>query len=127
MMIKKLLEIRGRCSIAWQQQTLSSGQGKITGRFQASVIPHCTIDLSMAHSYIEGMPYFLSCAAVMQDLFDFLLELRPSSTSGGLSENIKREQSCQLNIESLLMGTAIGLRTLPASLPQSKKGVHVVL
>lgn len=81
----------------------------------------------MAHSYIEGMPYFLSCAAVTRDLFDFLLELRPSSTSGGLSENIKREQSCQLNIESLLMGTDIGLRTSPASLPQSKKGVHVVL
>ena len=123
---KKAAGDKGRCSIAQQQQTLSSGQGKITGRFQASVIPHCTVDLSMAHSYIEGMPYFLSRAAVTRDLFDFLLELRPSSTSRGLSENIKCERSCQLNIESLLMGTAIGLRTSPASLPQSKKGVHVV-
>jgi hypothetical protein len=38
-----------------------------------------------------GIPYFFSCCAVSRDLFDLIIELRPSSTPGGLAENIKRE------------------------------------
>lgn len=38
----------------------------------------------------ENVPYFLARAAVTHELYDFIIELRPSSTSAGLAENIKR-------------------------------------
>jgi hypothetical protein len=38
-----------------------------------------------------GIPYFFSRCTVSRDLFDLIIELRPSSTPGGLTENIKHE------------------------------------
>ncbi|KIM89482.1 hypothetical protein PILCRDRAFT_2691 [Piloderma croceum F 1598] len=36
-----------------------------------------------------GIPYFLKRCALTRELFDMIIELRPSSTSAGLAENIK--------------------------------------
>lgn len=36
-----------------------------------------------------GVPIFFKRCAVTRELFDLLVELRPSSTSGGLQENVK--------------------------------------
>lgn len=38
----------------------------------------------------DGIPHFLTRCAVTRELFDVIVELRPSLTSGGLAENIKR-------------------------------------
>lgn len=40
---------------------------------------------------LGSIPYFLKRAAVTHELFDLIIELRPSSTSAGLAENLKRE------------------------------------
>lgn len=37
-----------------------------------------------------SVPYFLARTAITHELYDFIIELRPSSTSAGLAENIKR-------------------------------------
>jgi len=37
------------------------------------------------------VPLFMSRSAVTHELFDLVIELRPSSTSAGLEEHIKRE------------------------------------
>jgi hypothetical protein len=55
-----------------------------------------------------GIPRFFSHCAVTRDLHDMIVELRPSTTSGGLAENIKREQTKGPHIfrqEYLLCGT----------------------
>ncbi|KAF8973795.1 hypothetical protein BDZ97DRAFT_1912253 [Flammula alnicola] len=38
----------------------------------------------------RNIPYFLKRAAVTHELFDLIVELRPSSTSAGLAENLKQ-------------------------------------
>ncbi|KAK7012718.1 hypothetical protein R3P38DRAFT_2549502 [Favolaschia claudopus] len=38
----------------------------------------------------RGIPYFTSRSAVTRELFDIIVEFRPSTTSGGLAENIKQ-------------------------------------
>jgi hypothetical protein len=43
--------------------------------------------------YVDGMPHFFKRCAVTRDLFNLIIELRPSLTSGGLSEHIKREHA----------------------------------
>ncbi|KAF8959245.1 hypothetical protein BDZ97DRAFT_1667389 [Flammula alnicola] len=45
----------------------------------------------------RNIPYFLKRAAVTHELFDLIVELRPSSTSAGLAENLKREFFIYLN------------------------------
>lgn len=42
-------------------------------------------------SFPGSIPHFLKRAAVTHELYDLIVELRPSSTSAGLSEHIKRE------------------------------------
>ncbi|KAG2113703.1 hypothetical protein DEU56DRAFT_710042, partial [Suillus clintonianus] len=42
--------------------------------------------------YEAGIPVFFRRCAVTRELFDLLIELRLSSTTGGLAENIRREQ-----------------------------------
>ena len=38
---------------------------------------------------LVGIPHFLTRCAVTRELYDIIIELRPSLTSGGLAENIK--------------------------------------
>lgn len=40
---------------------------------------------------LGSIPHFFKRSAVTHDLFDMIVELRQSSTSAGLAENIKRE------------------------------------
>ena len=48
-------------------------------------------DASLIDPKIGGIPYFFKRCAVSRELFDLIVELRPSVTAGGLSENIKRK------------------------------------
>ncbi|TCD66734.1 hypothetical protein EIP91_001027 [Steccherinum ochraceum] len=41
----------------------------------------------------RGMPVFFSHCAVTRDLFKLIVEMRPSSTSAGLAENIRQERA----------------------------------
>ncbi|KAJ7261185.1 hypothetical protein C8J57DRAFT_1232739 [Mycena rebaudengoi] len=49
----------------------------------------------------RGIPYFFSCCAVSRDLFDLIIELRSSSTPGGLAENIKQLHLLEYHEHSL--------------------------
>jgi hypothetical protein len=40
--------------------------------------------------FAGGIPYFLYRSALTRELYDFIVELRPSTTSGKLADNIKR-------------------------------------
>ena len=44
----------------------------------------------MTDHVLGGVPYFMKCCAITRELYDLIVELRPSSTSAGLAENIKR-------------------------------------
>jgi hypothetical protein len=39
----------------------------------------------------DGVPHFFKRCAVTRELFNMIIELRPSLTSGGLSEHVKRK------------------------------------
>jgi hypothetical protein len=39
---------------------------------------------------IGGIPYFFKRCALTRDLFDLVVEVRPSMTSAGLAEHVKR-------------------------------------
>ncbi len=41
--------------------------------------------------FAGGIPIFFSRSGLTRELFDLIVELRPTSTSGGLSEHIKRK------------------------------------
>jgi len=43
------------------------------------------------HMPTDGIPHFFKRCAVTRELFNLIVEFRPSQTSGGLAENIKRE------------------------------------
>jgi len=43
---------------------------------------------------LGGVPHFLKRCAVTRELYNLLIELRPSSTSGGIAEHIERECKC---------------------------------
>ncbi|KAK6971771.1 hypothetical protein R3P38DRAFT_3297859 [Favolaschia claudopus] len=49
----------------------------------------------------RGIPYFLSRSAVTRELFDIIAEFRPSTTSGGLAENIKQLHLLEYHEHSL--------------------------
>jgi acetoacetate decarboxylase len=54
----------------------------------------CTIYTTTdSHTFIGEIPYFLKRCAITRELYDLIVELRPSSTSAGLAENIKRKQT----------------------------------
>ncbi|KAK7062280.1 hypothetical protein R3P38DRAFT_3167271 [Favolaschia claudopus] len=44
-----------------------------------------------------GIPYFSYRSGVTRELFDFIVELRPSTTAGGLEENIKQFHLLEYN------------------------------
>lgn len=48
------------------------------------------ISLRAFYDLSGSIPYFLKRSAVTHELFDLIIELRPSSTSAGLAENLKR-------------------------------------
>lgn len=76
---------------AFQQQTRYFGGGGSIGESPVSFLfaffENCTTN---ALALSGSVPYFLARTAVTHELFDFIIELRPSSTSAGLAENIKR-------------------------------------
>jgi len=77
---------------ALRQQTRYFGGGGSIGKSPVSFLfafPW-TARLMPLLSGSGSVPYFLARTAVTHELFDFLIELRPSSTSAGLAENIKR-------------------------------------
>jgi hypothetical protein len=48
----------------------------------------------------DGVPhFFFKRCAVTRDLFNMIIELRPSLTSGGLSEHVKRKLSLMSILE----------------------------
>lgn len=47
--------------------------------------------LSMLTLMTGGMPIFFHRCGLTHELFDLIIEIRPSSTSGGIVEQIKRE------------------------------------
>ncbi|KAJ6533328.1 hypothetical protein DFH09DRAFT_1406865 [Mycena vulgaris] len=49
----------------------------------------------------RGIPYFFSRCAVNRELFDLIIEFRPSTTSGGLAENIKQLHLLEYHQHSL--------------------------
>ncbi|KAJ6450330.1 hypothetical protein DFH09DRAFT_1400157 [Mycena vulgaris] len=49
----------------------------------------------------RGIPYFFSRCSVTRDLFDLIIEFRPSSTSSGLSEHIKQLHLLEYHEHSL--------------------------
>lgn len=56
------------------------------------IIHHLLRVKILTHAYVGSIPHFLKRAAVTHELFDLIVELRQSSTSAGLAENIKREE-----------------------------------
>ena len=52
----------------------------------------CRHDALVAHLHAAGgIPIFTSRAAVARTLFDFVIEMRPFTTSGALEQTILRE------------------------------------
>ena len=49
--------------------------------------------LTITYHFLGGIPYFLKRCAVTRELFDLVIEMRPSMTAKGLSEHIKREHN----------------------------------
>jgi hypothetical protein len=43
-----------------------------------------------------GVPYFLHCSGVTRELFDLIVELRPSTRAGRPADNVKRTLSFHL-------------------------------
>ncbi|KAJ7467666.1 hypothetical protein FB451DRAFT_1178035 [Mycena latifolia] len=68
----------------------------------------------------RGIPYFFSRCAVARDLFDLIIEFRPSTTSGGLAENIK--QYHEHSLEYLQAYQRV--HAAPGSLPFSTASVE---
>jgi hypothetical protein len=75
---------------------------------------------------LGDMPRFFLRCAVTRDLYDLIIELRPSTTSGGLAENIKRT----LRVDQIKRADYIWLtqnRNAPARISQDKARVLAVL
>lgn len=51
------------------------------------------------HIPSDGVPHFFKRCAVTRELFDMIVELRPSLTSGGLSVHVKRKLSQMFILE----------------------------
>ncbi|KAF8240650.1 hypothetical protein L208DRAFT_1231515, partial [Tricholoma matsutake] len=60
------------------------------------------------------IPILFSQCAVMQELFDFIVELQPSLTSSGLEEHVKHmkpftDESAYYNVTNLILGMCLSL------------------
>src|SRR5215471_15940914 len=73
-----------------RRRTRSSGQSGSIGRYQVCQ-PFRPHSVALTDDLLDGMPHFFKRCAVTRDLFNLIIEFRPSLTSGGLSEHIKRE------------------------------------
>ena len=76
--------------IALPQPTQHFGRGKSTGKYRVSELSG-NVDADLSFLFAGGMPRFFSHCAVTRELHDMIVELCPSTTSGGLAENIKHE------------------------------------
>ena len=61
-----------------------------------------------------GIPIFLHRCGLTRELFDLIVELRPSSTSGGLAEQVKRK--CRLHSQARF-GLQCCARAPPTGVP----------
>ncbi|KIK32267.1 hypothetical protein CY34DRAFT_101869 [Suillus luteus UH-Slu-Lm8-n1] len=98
-----------------QQQ--SSGEHDEEGDSRTQLKGHCFATTNpefwcnWAHWSIPiDIPIFFQRCAVTRDLFDLLIELCPSSTAGGLAENIRRKSQfkwllCTMNL--LVIGVSV--------------------
>jgi len=59
-------------------------------RMSDSSIDTLCIGLCSALVHLGGVPIFFPRCGLTRELFDLIVEIRPSMTSGGLAENIKR-------------------------------------
>ena len=83
---------KARPHTALQRQTRYFGRSGSIGKSPVS-FPFAFLKIAQLIPLLHGsgsVPYFFARTAVTHDLCDFIIELRPSSTSAGLSENIKR-------------------------------------
>lgn len=84
---------RVQVNTAGRQRTHCSGSARSTGNCQVRGAPYSELNclvLTIPQSSL-GVPRFFRRCALTADLFDLIIELRPSTTAAGLSENIKRE------------------------------------
>ncbi|KAF7796643.1 hypothetical protein EIP86_007825 [Pleurotus ostreatoroseus] len=72
---------------------------------------------SEAWSVPRGVPIFFYRAAVSRDLYDYLIEMRPSTTSAGLAENVRREYN-KLNVIAIMSLTAQSPHLADVNLPE---------
>ncbi|KAJ7081764.1 hypothetical protein B0H15DRAFT_912552, partial [Mycena belliarum] len=73
----------------------------------------------------RGIPFFFSRCAISRDLFDLIIELRPSSTSGGLAENIKQLHLLEYHEHSLEYLEAYQkMHAAPGSLPFARTSIE---
>jgi hypothetical protein len=75
-----------------QLQTSSFGKTKSTGRYRVSDGKHGQYSKDSPDLYTGGIPRFFKRCAVTRELYDLIIELRPSMTSAGLAEHFKREK-----------------------------------
>jgi hypothetical protein len=69
----------------------SFGKTRSTGRYRISDSEHGQFKDS-PNLYTGGIPRFFKRCAVTRELYDLIIELRPSMTSAGLAEHFKREK-----------------------------------
>ena len=82
--------------IASRRRATCSGNTKSTGSFQVSRA--CSNVYSTgAYLILDGVPHFTKRCAVTPELFNVIIEFRPSGTAGGLAERIHRESSLILS------------------------------
>jgi hypothetical protein len=74
-------------TFASPRQTEHSGKNGSTGQFPVRRTSHNRDRNSLI---LDDIPYFFKRCAVTHELFSLIVELRPSTTSMGLAENIKR-------------------------------------
>jgi hypothetical protein len=78
-----------------QQQTNAFGRTGSTGGYHVSTLTLKFLKDSCLCKKSGNIPYFTSRAALTHELFHLVIELRPSTTAMGLSENIKRQYTYQ--------------------------------
>ncbi|KAK7055962.1 hypothetical protein R3P38DRAFT_3170627 [Favolaschia claudopus] len=76
-----------------------------------------------------GIPYFSYRSGVTRELFDFIVELRPSTTAGGLEENIKQFHLLEYNKRHLAYLNSYKSRSFknllePFSAPDDRSGYN---
>lgn len=86
--VQSVKRVIRKCTVL-RRQTDNSGRAVTTGKYLVSCRHHPVNSYTDLHEPAGGIPYFLQRCALMRELFDRIIELQPSSTSGGLAENIK--------------------------------------